>query len=92
MVQSVLGYLLLAVALSPAIVGLGWAVWQGHVRPALISKREIERMADEVLAEGHDEPLDVVEGYEYHVWRQSDGFEQGRWRRVRRAVQQKLER
>ena len=86
MVQSILGYLLFAVALSPVVLGLGWAVWQGHVRPALIPKHEIERIADEVLAEGHDDPLDVVEGYEYHAWRHSDGFEQGRWRRVRRAI------
>lgn len=89
MVQSVLGYLLFAVALSPIVLGLGWAVWHGHVRPALISRHEIERLADEVLAEGHEDPVEAVEGYEYHAWRHSDGFEQGRWRRVRRAIQRK---
>ena len=89
MLQSVLGYLLVALALSPVVLGIGWAVWQGHVRPALITKREIGRLADEVLAEGHEDPIEVVEGYEYHAWRHTDGFEQGKWRRVRRAMQRR---
>ena len=90
MFQTWLGIILFGAALSPVVLGLGWAIWEGQVRPSLITKREIERLADEVLAEDHEDPIEVVEGYEYHAWRHSDGFEQGKWKRVRRAIQRRL--
>jgi hypothetical protein len=90
MSQTFLQYGLVALALSPMAIGLGWAIWEGHVRPTLIPRATIEALADKVLAESHDDPLDVIEGYECRAWRKSDSFEQGQWRRVWKVVHGRL--
>lgn len=61
-------------------------LWLGIIRPRLIPAREIEALADEVIARygGFAAELAAIE--EDRAWRYSDIAAQGRWRRVRQAI------
>lgn len=79
-------WLAIGVATAP-VWGAGlWVLWQGIVRPYLIPRGEVERLAT-LLVERHGERAEEVAfGEEYGAWRNSDGFEQGKWRRVRKFI------
>ena len=67
-------------------LSLGWHLWTAVIRPALIPREEIERLAQEMIARhgGSAEEMAYIE--EDSAWRRSDVFEQGKWRRVRKAI------
>ena len=70
------------------IWGAGLLVlWQGVVRPHLISRGEVERLAA-LLVERYGEGAgEVAFAREYGAWRDSNGLEQGKWRRVRTLIE-----
>jgi hypothetical protein len=63
--------------------------WQLFVRPALIPRGEIDRLATTMLAEHGDAAERMAFAEEDRAWRYSDTFEQGKWRRVRRAMRRR---
>ncbi len=80
-------WLAVSLATAPAWGAGIWVLWQGIVRPRLIPRAEVERLA-ELLIERHGEGAgEVAFANEYGAWRDSNGFEQGKWRRVRRLVE-----
>lgn len=64
-----------------------WVLWQGGVRPRLIPRAEIERLAAELIARHGDRAEEVAFIEEDRAWRYSDGFAQGKWRRVRKWIE-----
>lgn len=81
-----------AAALPFAAAG-AWSFWDLHIGPGLISRVEIERAAEEIMA-GCVDPADEAFQREWRAWSRCEGFEQGRWRRVRHVIRrrQKAER
>jgi hypothetical protein len=64
-----------------------WVLWQGWGRPHLIPRAEIERLAAELIARHGDRAEEIAFIEEDRAWRYSDGFNQGKWRRVRRWIE-----
>jgi hypothetical protein len=59
------------------------------VRPALIKRAEIDRLASAMLAQHGDAAERMAFVEEDRAWRYSDTFEQEKWRRVRRAMRRR---
>ncbi|MCZ4075000.1 hypothetical protein [Agrobacterium sp. LMR679] len=68
-----------------------YVIWQQAVRPMLVPRAEIKRIADILMkAYGNAaEELAVIE--EDRAWRYSRNFEQGKWRRVRAELRRRKE-
>lgn len=66
-----------------------WVEWQGRIRPMLIARAEIERMADELVEKHGDRAEEVAFIEEDRAWRYSQNFEQGKWRRVRKELERR---
>lgn len=79
-------WLALGAASAPIWGALLWALWEGAVRPHMIPRAEVERLAAELLARYGPRAEDVAFAKEYAAWCHSDGYEQGKWRRVRAAI------
>jgi hypothetical protein len=84
---SFLLWLALGVASAPIWGAILWTLWQGAVRPRLIPRAEVERLAAELLARYGDRAEEVAFAKEYGAWRDSDVYEQGKWRRVRSIIE-----
>jgi hypothetical protein len=82
-----LGWLALGVASAPVWGAFLWLVWQGVIRPRLIPRGEVKRLAAALLACYGERAEEVAYAEEYRAWRHSDCFEQGKWRRVRRWIE-----
>ena len=82
-------WLAICAATAP-IWGTGlWVLWQAVVRPQLIPRTEVERMAT-LLVDRYGERADEVAfGEEYGAWRNSDAFAQGNWRRIRKMIERR---
>lgn len=72
------------------VIGIGWAVVEGAILPRLIPHAEIERLADEVMARHPDNPEHAAFIEEHAAWFRSRSAEQGKWRRVRKAIRRRL--
>ena len=74
-------------ATTAPIWGVGlWVLWQGVVRPHLIPRGEVEHLATFLVERYGERAEEVAFGEEYGAWRNSDGFAQGKWRRVRKLI------
>jgi len=85
-----LKWLTIAAALSPIVLGIGWAIYEGSVLPRLVPRAEIEAMADAVMRDHADGPEEWAFMEEHAAWYRSLGFEQGKWHRVRREIRRRL--
>lgn len=70
----------------PAWGAFLWVLWNSIIRPLLIPHREIERLATDLIERFGDQAEEIAYGEEYGAWRESNGFEQGKWRRVRHWI------
>lgn len=86
----IIKWALIAAALSPMVIGIGWAIVEGALLPRLIPRAEIERLADEVMARHPDDPEHAAFIEEHAAWFRSESLDQGRWRRVRKAIRRRL--
>lgn len=75
-----------ALATAPIWIAIGWSVIDDVILPRLIHHREIERLADEIMRQYPDDAEQAAFINEHRAWRDSDGREQGKWRRVRREI------
>lgn len=76
-------------ALGTIVVAIGWEIWDGSIRPRLVSRAEIVRLADEILAKHADAPERAASIEEHHHWHHSDSFQQGVWNRVRHEIRRR---
>jgi hypothetical protein len=65
---------------------VSWAQWEGVIRPGLISKAEIDRIADDMITRYGPRAEEMAFVEEDRAWRHSETYEQGKWRRVRREL------
>lgn len=82
-----LKWLVIALAAFPIWGTLLRIIWDVGVRPRLIPKAEIDAEAKAVLARWGERAAEMASIEEDRAWRYSDGFEQGRWHRVRVAIE-----
>lgn len=85
-----LKWLSIAVAISPIVLGIGYAIYEGSILPRLVSRKEIEAMADKVMRDHPDDPEGWAFMEEDAAWHRSQSFEQGKWHRTRNAITRRL--
>ena len=93
MVQPILLFLkahpqLAVLALMAVSVGL-WHAWDLSIRPLFVSRAEIRRMADELLARHGPRAEEIAFIEEDRAWRYADTYQQGVWRRVRNELRRR---
>lgn len=88
---SVLSWCSIAVIGACGLSAFIYVIWQQAVRPMLVPRAEITRVAD-ILSKTYGnaaEEFAVIE--EDRAWRYSRNFEQGKWRRVRAELRRRKE-
>ncbi len=85
-----LKWLLIAIAVSPIVLGIGWGIIEGSILPRVISRGEIERLADDIMRRYPAGPEEAAFIEEHAAWFRSHGYEQGKWLRVRKAIRRRL--
>jgi hypothetical protein len=85
--KEMIVWFVIGAATAPIWGALLWTLWNGVVRPRLSSPNEVERIAAALLARYGDRAEDIAFAKEYAAWCHSDGFEQGKWRRVRLRIE-----
>lgn len=88
---EVLRWLLVGIALSPIIIGLGWSIVEGSILPRLIPRAEIATLADDFMRRYPDNPEFAAFIEEEAAWFRSQTFEQGKWHQVRKEIRRRLE-
>ncbi|MHA7969619.1 hypothetical protein [Rhizobium sp. CAU 1783] len=87
-------WLLLIFFGGQAVIFIGlmlWMTWTDTIKPRLIPAGDINRMADDIIANNPDPEEEAFARHE-RAWYRSDGAEQTYWLRVRKAVRKRLER
>ena len=74
------------IALAPIVLGLGSVIVEGSIRPRLIPRATIARLAQDLIHRHPDAPEAAALLEEHAAWHRSESYEQGMWRRVRREV------
>jgi hypothetical protein len=85
--QQIFIYVAIGAAAAPMWSAAVWVIWHGIVRPKLIPRDEVERLAAQLIESHGEGAADVAFANEYGAWRNSNGFEQGKWRRVRKLIE-----
>jgi len=83
-------WLLWLLVLSPVWGAVLMHLWQGSVRPRLIPRREIENLADAMIARYGDRAEEMASIEEDRAWRYSNALDQGKWRRIRAAIKSRI--
>lgn len=65
-------------------------IWTDAIEPRLIPAAEIDRVADDIIAQYPDPEKEAFARHE-GAWRRSEGAEQVYWRRVRKTIRRRLE-
>ncbi|MGD0024124.1 MAG: hypothetical protein ABSC37_05760 [Xanthobacteraceae bacterium] len=76
----------IGLAIAPIWGAFIWELWEAGIRPRLIPAAEVDALAAAMLARYGDKAGKMAFIEEDRAWRYSDGFEQGRWRRVRKRT------
>ena len=79
----------IGLATAPIWGAFIWELWEAGIRPRLIPAAEIDALTAAMLARysGNAGKMAFIE--EDRAWRYSDGFAQGRWRRVRKRTRRR---
>jgi hypothetical protein len=76
-----------AICLFPIWGSLLCELWEGSIRPLLVSRNEIDALSAAMLARHADRAEQMAFIEEDRAWRYSDSFEQGKCRRVRKTIE-----
>ena len=82
------GWMIGAAMASPILAGIGWAIWEAHIRPTLVSRIEIDRLAKEYVIRHGQRAEEMAHIDEDRAWRYSEATEQGKLRRVRKRIRE----
>lgn len=63
-----------------------WHSWKFALRPLLIPKSEVDAIVERLIAEYGPRAEEMAYAEEDRAWHDSNTYEQGRWRRVRREL------
>ena len=74
------------VCLSPIWGAFVWVAWEGSIRPRFIPEAEINALANAHIARYGERAAEMAFIEEDRAWRYSDFFAQGKWKRVRQAI------
>jgi len=85
--KQVLSWVGIGAATSPIWGAFLWELWEGGIRPRLVSASEIDALATAMLARHGDRAEEMAFIEEDRAWRYSDSFEQGKWWRVRKRIE-----
>lgn len=81
--RDIIWWGLMIVCTAPIWGTLIWFLNELYIRPLLIPKAEIERLANELVRSHPADPAEAAFMEEQNAWYRSDTYEQGKWRRVR---------
>lgn len=87
---QILKWLMAAAALAPFVLLIGMSLYEDFIRPWMVPRAEIEALVDDVLQNHPDDPEGWAFTEEERAWYRSDGFKQGKWHRVRKALRKRL--
>lgn len=73
----------------PALGALGFQLYRFCYLPLRIPRAEIQRLADEIARDHPDDPDLAAFREEETAWYRGETVEQGKWRRVRRALRRR---
>lgn len=77
---------MIAIVVTVPIWGTAlWELYQFRIRPHLIPHEEINQIVAEMMRRPDPQHAALLE--EEAAWHRGDSFEQGKWRRVRKALQ-----
>ena len=68
---------------------LCWFAYDHFIRPSLIPKAEIARLAEDLIERYGSLAEEIAATNEDRAWRYCDELEQGKWRRVRKELQRR---
>lgn len=80
-------WLVIAAASAPLWGTMLWVYWEVDVRPRLIPKAEIEAEARAMLERWGERAAEMAFMEEHAAWFRSHISEQGRWHRIRVAIE-----
>ncbi len=63
-----------------------WEFWDAGIRPRLIPAAEIDALAAALLGRHGDKAEEMAFIEQDRAWRYGEGFEKGKWRRVRKRL------
>lgn len=81
-----LWWTLLVLGTAPAWGTLIWFLNELYIRPLLIPKAEIERMADVLRLSHPANPAEAAFTEEQNAWYRGETYQQGKWRRIRKLL------
>ncbi len=84
--RGIMWWAVVAVSTAPIWGTLIWFLNELYVRPLLIPKAEIERLAKELRLSHPADPAGAAFTEEQNAWHRSETFEQGKWRRIRAHI------
>jgi hypothetical protein len=80
--RGIIWWGLVIVCTAPIWGTLIWFLNELYIRPMLIPKLEIERLAEEIMDRNLGDPVEMAFSEEQNAWYRGETFEQGKWRRV----------
>jgi hypothetical protein len=88
-IKQALAWLAIGAAGGPIWGPLLWHFWQGTIRPRLIPGAEIDALAAAMLSQHGNRAEEIAFIEEDRAWRYSQAFERGKWRRVRKRIEER---
>jgi len=79
-------WFMIIVCFSQIWIAFIWHTYEFRIRPHLMAREDIDILIRDILS--HDNPEEAAFNKECAAWYRGDTFEQGKWRRVRRALRQ----
>jgi hypothetical protein len=76
----------------PIPLSIAWVIWDADIRPALIPRDVINRLADDLIARYGPDAETQAFSNESYEWYRSNAFERGKWHRIRRELWRRYER
>ena len=73
--------------LSPILAALAVTAVEQRFLPLRIPSAEIHRLADDLERRAPEDPEEAALLEEHAAWHRSQGWERGKWRRVRKELQ-----
>lgn len=69
--------------------GIGFVIWNDGIKPRLIPREHIARLADDMVARHPDDPDHAAYSELEAAWWRSDGAEQVKWKRVLKEIRRR---